>query len=80
MKRKSYRITKAGSLNNLNLVEEEISRPADNEVRIAVKAIGLNFADVFTIMGLYKPHQRKISFLDSNSAASWSTQGRMSRM
>ncbi len=59
MKRKSYRITKAGSLNNLNLVEEEISRPADNEVRIAVKAIGLNFADVFTIMGLYKAAPKK---------------------
>ncbi|MFZ1081831.1 MAG: zinc-binding dehydrogenase [Candidatus Kryptoniota bacterium] len=54
MKRKSYRITKVGSLNNLKLVEEEIAGPSDNEVCIEVKAIGLNFADVFTIMGLYK--------------------------
>ena len=54
MKRKSYRITKAGSLNNLKLVEEEIPKPADNEVCIEVRAIGLNFADVFTIMGLYR--------------------------
>ena len=54
MKRKSYRITKVGSLNNLRLVEEEITRPIDNEVCIEVKAIGLNFADVFTIMGLYR--------------------------
>ncbi len=54
MKRKSYRITKVGSLNNLKLVEEEIARPADNEVCIEVKTIGLNFADVFTIFGLYK--------------------------
>ncbi len=35
-------------------MEEEL-RPAEaNEVTVAVKAIGLNFADVFTILGLYK--------------------------
>lgn len=54
MKRKSYRITKAGSLDNLVLVDEEIGDPADNEVQIEIRAIGLNFADVFTISGLYK--------------------------
>lgn len=54
MKRKSYRITKVGSLKNLRLAEEEIDSPEDNEVCIEVKAIGLNFADVFTIFGLYK--------------------------
>ena len=54
MKRRSYRISRVGSLNNLNLVEEEIPSPADNEICIEVKAIGLNFADVFTIFGLYK--------------------------
>jgi NADPH:quinone reductase-like Zn-dependent oxidoreductase len=58
MKRRSYRITKVGSLNNLRLVEEEIPSPADNEVCISVKAIGLNFADVFTIFGLYKASPR----------------------
>ncbi len=45
---------KAGALRNLVQVEEEIVDPADNEVRIEVRAIGLNFADVFTIYGLYK--------------------------
>ncbi len=59
MKRRSYRITKVGSLNNLKLVEEEIGKPADNEVCVEVKAIGLNFADVFTIMGLYKAAPKK---------------------
>ncbi len=54
MKRKSYLISKTGSLNNLKLVTEEIEKPKDNEVCIEVKAIGLNFADVFTILGLYK--------------------------
>jgi len=59
MKRKSYRITKVGSLNNLRLVEEGIPCPIDNEVCIEVKAIGLNFADVFTIMGLYRAAPKK---------------------
>ncbi len=54
MQRRSYRISKSGSLNNLKLVAEEISTPLENEVCIEVKAIGLNFADVFTILGLYK--------------------------
>ncbi len=59
MLRKSYRVTKAGSLNNLSLVEEEIGEPGDNEVRIEIRAIGLNFADVFTILGLYKAAPKK---------------------
>ncbi len=54
MKRTSYRITKAGSLNNLVQVKEELGEPAANEVRVDIRAIGLNFADVFTIFGLYK--------------------------
>ena len=54
MQRKSYRVSKTGTLNNLNLVTEELGKPKDNEVTIEVKAIGLNFADVFTIYGLYK--------------------------
>lgn len=54
MRRKSYRITKAGSLNNLLMMEEEIGDPVGSEVQVDVRAIGLNFADVFTIFGLYK--------------------------
>lgn len=59
MKRRSFRISKVGSLNNLKFVEEEIPSPANNEVCIEVKAIGLNFADVFTIMGLYRAAPKK---------------------
>jgi alcohol dehydrogenase len=59
MERKSYRISKAGSLKRLRLVNEEINKPAENEVCIKIKAIGLNFADVFTIMGLYKAAPKK---------------------
>lgn len=53
MKRKSYRINKAGSINNISLVEEELSDPASDEVTVEVKTIGLNFADLFAIQGLY---------------------------
>ncbi len=53
MIRKAYRINSAGSLSNLKLIEEELSEPAANEVKIEVKAIGLNFADLFAIQGLY---------------------------
>lgn len=48
----SYRL-KAGALKNLRLVEHDLSPPAPDEVTVAVSAIGLNFADVFAIWGLY---------------------------
>ncbi|MDN5215978.1 zinc-binding dehydrogenase [Fulvivirgaceae bacterium BMA12] len=51
--RKAWRITKAGNLKNLQLVEESLPPPKTNEVQIAVKAIGLNFADIFAMFGLY---------------------------
>jgi alcohol dehydrogenase len=51
--RKSYRTTKAGSIDRLKLVEEEIGNPEAHEVQLKVKAVGLNFADVFAILGLY---------------------------
>ena len=44
---------KAGSLANLRLVGHELPAPAPGEVTVAVSAIGLNFADVFAIWGLY---------------------------
>jgi NADPH:quinone reductase-like Zn-dependent oxidoreductase len=53
MRRKSFRISKTGSLNNIKLVEEKLPEPEENEVTIEVKAIGLNFADLFAIQGLY---------------------------
>lgn len=43
----------AGNLADLQPLEFELNDPAAQEVRIAVKAIGLNFADVFAIWGLY---------------------------
>lgn len=52
MQYQSYRL-KAGSLSNMRLVAGTLPPPAAHEVQIAVRAIGLNFADVFAIWGLY---------------------------
>lgn len=53
MKRKSYQLNNAGSINKIKLVEENLPEPGENEVTVEVKAIGLNFADLFAIQGLY---------------------------
>jgi alcohol dehydrogenase len=52
MLRKAYRL-KAGNIKNLKIIEEQLTEPKENEVCIEIKAIGLNFADVFAIWGLY---------------------------
>jgi NADPH:quinone reductase-like Zn-dependent oxidoreductase len=54
MKRRLYRIDKAGSIDDLKLREDELPVPGDLEVTVEVKAVGLNFADIFAIQGLYK--------------------------
>lgn len=51
--RKSWRMDKAGRITDLNLVEEPLVAPGPGEARIKVKAIGLNMADIFAIIGLY---------------------------
>ncbi|MCB1143875.1 MAG: zinc-binding dehydrogenase [Leptospiraceae bacterium] len=53
MIRKVYRIPSAGNTNHLKLVEESISSPKADEVQIQIHAIGLNFADIFALTGLY---------------------------
>jgi len=52
MKRKTYRLN-AGALSNMKLIEENLAAPNFNEVTVQVKSIGLNFADIFCIWGLY---------------------------
>ncbi len=53
MIRKVFRIDNAGSLDNLKLREEKLDDLKDDQVRIEVVSIGLNFADIFAITGLY---------------------------
>ena len=51
MLRKVHKINKAGDINNLKLVTEELPFPKDNEVTIEINSIGLNFADIFALTG-----------------------------
>ncbi|MER2996665.1 synaptic vesicle VAT-1 family membrane protein [Pontibacter populi] len=51
--RKVYRMPKAGSINDLKLQTEALGAPSPGEVTVKVKAIGLNFADIFAMQGLY---------------------------
>lgn len=53
LERQVYRMPKAGSIKNLKLVTEVLENPKGDEVCVKVKAIGLNFADIFAIQGLY---------------------------
>lgn len=46
-------IPKAGSMNSLKLVDETLPEPCKGEVQIEVSTVGLNFADLFAIFGLY---------------------------
>ena len=52
MQRTAYRL-RAGSLANMQANKEDLPPPAAGEVTVAVRAIGLNFADIFAIWGLY---------------------------
>lgn len=51
--RQVYRMPKAGSIAHLTLQTEELASPGTGEVCVQVKAIGLNFADIFAMQGLY---------------------------
>jgi alcohol dehydrogenase len=44
---------KAGNLADMRPLSFELPAPADGQVQVSVQAIGLNFADVFAIWGLY---------------------------
>ncbi len=52
MQRSSYQL-KAGNIGNLKRVSSALPAPRGEEVTVAVKAIGLNFADIFAMFGLY---------------------------
>lgn len=56
--REVWRIDRAGALDRLTRRTEPIDPPVGNEARVAVKAIGLNFADIFACLGLYSATPR----------------------
>ena len=51
--RNVWRTPSAGAISRLTLEREPLPAPADHEVQVAVKSIGLNFADIFALTGLY---------------------------
>ncbi|MCC5921188.1 MAG: zinc-binding dehydrogenase [Cyclobacteriaceae bacterium] len=51
--RKIWLQPKAGDLKRLVQKDDYLSSPAAGELQIEIKAIGLNFADIFAIFGLY---------------------------
>jgi NADPH:quinone reductase-like Zn-dependent oxidoreductase len=51
--REFYLVEKPGSLRNLKLNRSDIPALPKGKVLVGVKSIGLNYADIFAIMGLY---------------------------
>jgi NADPH:quinone reductase-like Zn-dependent oxidoreductase len=51
--REVWRIQRAGSLDRLERRTEALPDPGPGEARVSVRAIGLNFADIFACLGLY---------------------------
>ena len=58
MLRQIYFLKRAGSINNMKLTEDELHEPVNDEATVRVESIGLNFADIFSILGLYKAAPR----------------------
>lgn len=54
MRRKAWHITQQGNMDSLQLQEESMPDLLPGQVLVEVKAWGLNFADVFCALGLYK--------------------------
>jgi alcohol dehydrogenase len=53
MERKVWSTQKAGAIDRLKLTTEKMDKLESGKIRISVKAVGLNFADIFAITGLY---------------------------
>lgn len=51
--RQSY-FVQPGNIKNLTIESSELPDPGPGQVQVAIRAIGLNFADIFAIWGLYK--------------------------
>jgi alcohol dehydrogenase len=56
--RRVYRIS-PGNIKRLRISSEPLKMPLSTEVQIRVKAIGLNFADLFAVWGLYSATPRQ---------------------
>jgi acyl transferase domain-containing protein/D-arabinose 1-dehydrogenase-like Zn-dependent alcohol dehydrogenase/acyl carrier protein len=45
--------TERGAIDNLRLMEKDVTPPAPNEIQVRVEAAGLNFRDILNVLGLY---------------------------
>lgn len=55
-------IAKPGSFDRLRLVDAADPRPKAGEVRVAVRAVGVNFADVVIRLGLYESAKKYVGW------------------
>jgi alcohol dehydrogenase len=53
MDRRIWKTPRAGNIERLALKNEPLPTLANGEIRVAVKSVGLNFADIFALAGLY---------------------------
>ena len=51
--RKIWRIERPGNLKQLKQIGDMLPPPSPGEITVRVESIGLNFADVFTVLGMY---------------------------
>lgn len=51
--RRVWKTARAGNIERLTLQTEPLSTLASNQIRVSVKSVGLNFADIFALTGLY---------------------------
>jgi len=45
--------TERGAIDNLRLIDAEVTPPQANEIQVRVEAAGLNFRDILNVLGLY---------------------------
>ena len=71
-KRKVWSTVKAGAIQRLQLVDETLPALKADEIEVSVKAVGLNFADIFALTGLYSatPEGRFIPGLEYSGVVS----------
>jgi hypothetical protein len=62
MKRKAYRINKAGSINNLKLVDENLSEPKENEVQRS-KGYRIELLLICLLFRIYSATRKKALYL-----------------
>lgn len=59
---KKISIPKAGSYNQLQIIETPTPKPRDNELHIEIRAFGVNYADIVIRWGLYESAKRFVGW------------------